>query len=452
MITHTMKRIYSVILILLFSHSYVTLQAQRLQQKIDSIINIPSFKNKPGLEIYVNKKSEVLYHKAFGNFDLDLKKDLKINSVYNIASVSKEFTAMSILQLAERGKLSLKDDIKKYVTNFPTQENIITIENLLTHTSGIKRHTTLAWAENEANLSFKNTIDVLNYFKQDTLDFKPNERHSYVNMNYLILGYIIEKVSGLTYQEYIKKNIFEPLNMTNTFYPTDGQKIHNKPKGYEIKNGEFVQHRPHSHSQSRGPGSIHSTAIDLAKWYHGLVNFKVVSKELLYKSWSPYNLLNKAISNYGYGFYTDKKFGKLSVFHNGFIFGYSISDLYFPEDDLLILVFSNISDINTINTNTIAFDIASVIYEDLKVELDEELLDSYVGIYSMKAGFQAKVYRNGLRLFIEVDGQTANELYAETKSEFRVKDFPAKAEFINDDKTTSIILSMGPDRFEGNKE
>ena len=447
-----MKRIYLGILVLLLSNAYSTLHAQGLEKKIDSIINLQSFKNKPGIEIFVKTKSEVLYHKAFGNSDLDLKKDLKINSVYNIASVSKEFTSMSVLQLAESGKLSLTDDIKKYLPDFPTQESIITIENLLTHTSGIKRHTTLAWAENEANKSFKNTIDVINYFKQDTLDFKPNERHSYVNMNYIILGYIIEKVSGLSYQEYIKKHIFEPLNMTNTFYPTDGQKISNKPIGYETKNGEFIRHRPHSFTQSRGPGSIHSTAMDLAKWYHGLVNFKVVSKELLYKTWSPYKVLNKAISNYGYGFYTDEKFGKLSVFHNGFIFGYSTSDLYFPIDDLLILVFSNISDINSINTNTIAFDVASVIHEDLKVKLDEELLDSYVGTYSMKAGFKAKVHRQGLRLFIEVDGQPANELFATTRSKFRVKDFPAKVEFIIDGKTSSIILSMGPDRFEGIKE
>lgn len=449
-----MKKVYSRILILVLSGACSIIQAQSLEQKIDSIIDILSFKNKPGVEIFVKTKSKVLYHKAFGNSDLDLKKDLKINSVYNIASVSKEFTSMSILQLAESGKLSLTDDVKKYLPDFPNEESIITIENLLTHTSGIKRHTTLAWAENEANKNFKNTIDVINYFKQDTLEFKPNKRHSYANMNYIILAYIIEKVSGLSYQEYIKENIFEPLNMTNTFYPTDGQIISNKPIGYETKNGDFVRHRPHSHTQSRGPGSIHSTAMDLAKWYNGLVNFKVVSKELLYKTWSPYKVLNKVISNYGYGFYTDEKFGKLSVFHNGFIFGYSTSDLYFPEDDLLILVFSNISDINSINTNTIAFEVASVIYEDLKVKLDAELLDSYVGIYKMDKGFKVTVSRKGLALFISLDGGPADELSANTITKFRVKDFPAKAEFIpsNDGGKMKIFLSNGSEQYYGTKE
>ena len=449
-----MKRIYSGILLVLMSASFHTVHSQSIEQNIDGILEMHSVENQPGVEVFIKRDSTTLYHKAFGKADLDLSKDLTIHSVYDIASISKEFTAISILQLAERNQLELTDDIRKFIPDFPTQENIITIENLLTHTSGIKRHTNINWAENEASKEFKNTIDVINYFKQDSLDFKPNVRHSYTNMNYIILGHIIEKVSGISYQEYIRENIFEPLNMTNTFFPTDGQKIQNKPKGYETKNDELVQHRPFSYSQSRGNGSIHSTAEDLAKWYNGLVNFKVISKESLYKAWSPHRMLNNAISNYGYGFYTDEKFGKFSVFHNGFIFGYSTSDLYFPEDDILILVFSNISDINSINTNTIAFDVASVIYEDLKIALDEELLDSYVGTYSMNAGFKAKVHRKGLRLFIEVDGQPANELFAESKTNFRVKDFPAKAEFINSDNNSEmkIVLSMGPDRFEGIKE
>jgi len=449
-----MKRIYLGILVLLLSNTYNSLQAQDLERKIDSIINTQAFKDKPGVEIFVKTKSNVLYHKAFGNSDIESDIKLEINSVYDIASVSKEFTAISILQLAERGQLELTDDVRKFIPEFPTQENNITIENLLTHTSGIKRHTNISWAENEASKQFKNSIDVINYFKQDSLDFIPNTRHSYVNMNYILLGYIIEKVSGKTYEEYIRNNIFEPLNMSNTFFGIDGQSITNKPKGYETENNDFVLHRPHSYSQSKGPGGIHSTAADLAKWYEGLTQFKIISKESLYKAWQPYKVNEIELSNYGYGFYTDEKFGNFSVFHNGFIFGYSTSDLYFPEDDLLILVFSNISDINSINTNTIAFDVASVIYEDLKIKLDAELLDSYVGNYIMDKGFKINISRKGLVLFISFDGGPADELSANTKTKFRVKDFPAKAEFIpsNDGGNMKIFLSNGAEQYYGTKE
>jgi len=446
-----MERFYYAILAIFF---FNIIQGQNIEKSIDSMMAMQSWSDKPGVEIFVKKKSEVLYQKAFGNSDIESNIKLEINSVYDIASVSKEFTAISILQLAERGQLELTDDVRKFVPEFPTQENNITIENLLTHTSGIKRHTNISWAENEASKRFKNSIDVINYFKQDSLDFIPNTRHSYVNMNYILLGYIIEKVSGKTYEEYIRNNIFEPLNMSNTFFGKDGQSITNKPKGYETENNDFVLHRSHSYSQSKGPGGIHSTAADLAKWYEGLAQFKIISKESLYKAWQPYRVNDIELSNYGYGFYTDKKFGKFAVFHNGFIFGYSTSDLYFPEDDLLILVFSNVSDINTINTNTIIFDIASTIYQSAVPKLTPELLDNYVGVYKMKEGFGAKVYREGTQLFISVDGGKADKLFPETKTLFMVKDFPAKAEFIpseNGDKM-GIVLSMGPNTFEGAKE
>jgi len=163
------------------------------------------------------------------------------------------------------------------------------------------------------------------------------------------------------------------------------------------------------------------------------------------KAWSAYKLNDGGESIYGYGFYKDEKFGKPSIFHNGFIFGFSTSDLYFPEDDLLILVFSNISDINTVNTNENVFDIASIIYEDAQVQIEESILDSYVGSYQMKAGFKARVYREGKTLFIEVDGQPANELAANSSTKFRVKDFPAKAEFsVSNENTVQILLSMAP--------
>ena len=449
-----MERFYLGIFTLLFSISWNVSRGQNIEQSIDSIIEVQSLIDKPGLEIFVKKKSDVLYHKAFGKSDLELNKNLNVKSVYDIASVSKEFTAISILQLAERKQLELTDDVRKFIPDFPTQENSISIENLLSHTSGIKRHTNISWAENDANKQFKNSIDVINYFKQDSLDFKPNTRHSYVNMNYILLGHIIEKVSGKTYEEYIKNNIFEPLNMTDTFFPKDGQNITNKPKGYETENDKFVIHRPHSYSQSKGPGAIHSTAKDLAKWYEGLSTFKIISKESLYKAWQPFKFNDIELSNYGYGFYTDKKFGKLAVFHNGFTFGYSTSDLYFPEDDLLILVFSNVSDISTINTNTIIFDIASTIYQHTIPKLTTKILDSYVGTYKMKEGFGAKVYREEMQLLISVDGGKADKLFPETRTLFMVKDFPAKAEFIpsTNGGKMGIVLSMGPNRFEGIKE
>ena len=131
---------------------------------------------------------------------------------------------------------------------------------------------------------------------------------------------------------------------------------------------------------------------------------KVISRETLIKAWTPFTLNSGIDEVYGYGFYSDKKFGKTSIFHNGFIFGYSASDMYFPEDDLLILVASNISDNNVINTNDMIFRIAANIFKDNTPKLTTETLDTYVGNYKINAGFKAKVFREGLQLFIIVGG------------------------------------------------
>jgi CubicO group peptidase (beta-lactamase class C family) len=424
-----------------------------LEDKIDRQLSLLELSDKPGIEVFVKKDTAVLYHKSFGKSDLKTNQDLNINSVYNIASVSKEFTAVAILQIAETGKLSVGDTITKYIKGLPNQYNNIKIEHLLSHTSGIKRYMDMEWAENEANKHFNSTNEVIQYYKKDSLSFIPGQFHSYANMNYLMLSSIIETVSNKPYETYLDEYIFKPLGMNDTFFPEDGKTYTEKPMGYEVKESELVMARPHSYTQAKGPGGIHTTAMDLAKWYDGLANFKIISKESLNKAWSLYTLNEGAKSEYGFGFYNDEKFGQRSIFHNGFIFGYATSDLYFPKDDLLILVFSNISDINTINTNDIAFDLASILYQDAVVVLETSLLDTFVGTYQMEPGFEAVVTRNENVLFIEVDNQPANELAATSETTFRVKDFPAKVEFqITEAGEIRLLLSRGTNQFKGIKK
>ncbi len=424
-----------------------------LEDKIDRQLSQLDLSNKPGIEVFVKKDTNVLYHKAFGKSDLKSNQDLNINSVFNIASVSKEFTAIAILQLAEKGKLNVDDTITKYIQGLPNQYNTIKIEHLLSHTSGIKRYMDMEWAENEANKQFDSINEVIRYYKKDSLNFNPGGLHSYANMNYLMLSSIIESVSNKSYETYLDEYIFEPLGMNDTFFPEDGKTYPEKPIGYEVKESELVIARPHSYTQAKGPGGIHTTAMDLVKWYDGLANYKIISKESLDKAWSSYTLNEGAKSEYGFGFYNDEKFGQPSIFHNGFIFGYSTSDLYFPKDDLLILVFSNISDINTINTNDIAFDLASIVYEDAVVVLETSLLDTYVGTYQMEPGFEVVVTRNENTLFVEVDNQPANELASTSETTFRVKDFPAKVEFqISDSGEIRLLLSRGTKQFKGIKK
>lgn len=446
-----MKTMTSLFLILSSAISF----AQVNSAQIDSIITSTVTANRPGAIVYVKQRGKVLYEKAFGKASIELDVDMKPKNAFNIASISKEFTAMSILQLMEKGKLSLEDNLNKYLPNYSKNGDKIKIRHLLSHTSGLKSHTDTLWANTSGRKYFKSIKEVLNYFKNDAIKFEPGEKYDYCNVNFNLLAYIIEKVSGLEYANYVEENIFKPLDMTNSYVPNEGQTIPNLSTGYELKDDKIVYARYHSLNQTRGSSSIHTTVQDLAKWYDGLMSNKVVSRETLVKAWTPYTLNNGIEEVYGYGFYVDEKFGKTAIFHNGFIFGYSTSDMYFPEDDLLILVASNISDINVINTNDLAFSIAANIYKSNTPKLTAKTLDTYVGNYKMKEGFKAKVFREDLQLFIIVSDGKADALFPESQTIFRVKDFPAKAEFVssqNEDGLMGIILSRGAQRFEGVKE
>jgi len=449
-----MKFPFKILVVLFFTFYCVNVVCQVKKEQIDSILNNSVKSDGPGAIIFIKQKGKVLYEKAFGKANIENNVDMSTKNAFNIGSVSKEFTAMSILQLLEKGKLSLEDNVNSYLPNYSKNGDKIKIKHLLSHTSGLKSHTDTIWANTDARKYFDSSKDVLNYFKNDIVQFEAGENYDYCNVNFNLLAFIIEKASGLTYTDYVNENIFKPLGMMNSYIPNEGQLIPNLATGYELKNNEIVYARFHSINQTRGSSSIHTTVEDLSKWYEGLMNSKVISRENLIKAWTPFTLNTGEKSTYGYGFYSDTKFNKTSIFHNGFIFGYSTSDMYFPEDDLLILVVSNISDINVINTNTILFDIASSIYKSNIPELTADLLDTYVGTYQIDKGFKVKIYREGITLFIEFDGQKADILVAETETSFRVKDFPAKAEFIqaSENKEMKILLSNGPEKYEGTKE
>ncbi|MEO9890910.1 serine hydrolase domain-containing protein [Aurantibacter sp.] len=449
-----MKFTFKTLFVIFFTFYGIYGFSQVKNEQIDSILNNTVKSDGPGAIIFIKQKGKVLYQKAFGKANIENKVDMSTKNAFNIGSVSKEFTAMSVLQLLEKGKLSLEDNVNSYLPNYSKNGDKIKIKHLLSHTSGLKSHTDTIWANTDARKYFDSSKDVLNYFKNDIVQFEAGENHEYCNMNFNLLAYIIEKASGMEYTDYVNENIFRPLGMTNSYIPSEGQLIPNLATGYELKNNEIVYARYHSINQTRGSSSIHTTVEDLSKWYEGLMNSKVISRENLIKAWTPFTLNNGEKSTYGYGFYSDRKFNKTSIFHNGFIFGYSTSDMYFPEDDLLILVVSNISDINVINTNTIIFDIASSIYKSEIPKLTTVLLDTYVGTYLIEKGFKVKIFRKGLVLFNEFDGQSAVELAAETKTKFRVKDFPAKVEFYqsSEDGRMRIILSNGREKYEGIKE
>jgi D-alanyl-D-alanine carboxypeptidase len=170
----------------------------------------------PGAAVIVVRDGRVIFRKGYGLANLELNIPVKPEMVFRLASVTKQFTAVAVMMLVEQGRLSLQDDITKFFPGYPTGGRRITVENLLTHTSGIKDYTGKLWpARMREDLRVERLIDV---FKDDGLEFEPGTKQSYSNSNYILLGAIIERLSGKEYRRFIEENIFRPLGMRHSYY------------------------------------------------------------------------------------------------------------------------------------------------------------------------------------------------------------------------------------------
>ncbi|MCX8530901.1 serine hydrolase domain-containing protein [Chryseobacterium luquanense] len=226
-----MQKFTLLCLIILFS---IISKAQNLEYKIDSLISSEfTESNGPGGVFLVSKKGKPIYKKAFGIANLELDAKLNTNSVFQIGSMTKQFTAISILILEEQGKLKVTDPISKYIPSYPNGNNI-KIHQLLNHTSGIKDFTKMKSLSEIAQKEMA-PEKMVDFFKNELADFAPGEKFEYNNSGYVVLGYIIELASGETYEDFIKKNIFDKVGMNNSYYASDRKIIKNRAFGYQKK-------------------------------------------------------------------------------------------------------------------------------------------------------------------------------------------------------------------------
>ncbi len=310
----------------------------------------------PGCVVLASRKGKVFYEKAFGLADLEMKVPNVVDTVFEIASNTKQFTALAIMQLVEQGKISLQDSIAAYIPDYPTDGYYISIEHLLTHVSGI--------SDFMANEEFDSTvwrldytpIDFIEFFKREHLDFVPGTEYSYSNSGYFLLGYIIEKVSGVSYQEYIQENIFSPAGMTNSYYGDSKRIINNRAKGYAMgvdgyENAEYV-----SPTILYSAGALLSTVEDFFKYYQALNAHVLVSRKTLAEIRTSYTLQDGAETGYGYGVQVRTVEGHRTIAHAGGGPGHWTMHWYFPDDDVHFIIFTNCE--NYIGKDSFVFDLA----------------------------------------------------------------------------------------------
>jgi len=350
-----------VLLILLFSLSTcLQTYSQNLEVRIDSLIQKEIDKNGPGGVFLVSKGGVPVYRKAFGKSNLELDVDMNPENVFQIGSLTKQFTSIAILMLVEQGKINLDDEITKFIPDYPTQEQSITIHNLLTHTSGIKDYTSMGSIMKIA----KNDLtpaEIIDFFKNEPMDFKAGDKYKYNNSGYAILGFIIELISGMTYEEFIEINIFQRIGMNSSRYASDKEIVKNRAYGYH-KRDEFTNKRYISLNLPYASGSLMSCVDDMLLWQKAIKNNLLISTSTIEKAFTKYTLNNGEFFTYGYGWHLKEIEGTPSREHGGSIFGFKAMGVYLPDEDIYVIGLSNC---DCISPTQLSRDIAKLAIEYL---------------------------------------------------------------------------------------
>ncbi|HZO57051.1 MAG TPA: serine hydrolase domain-containing protein, partial [Bryobacteraceae bacterium] len=264
--------------------------------------------------VLVMKDGEPLLRKGYGQANREWGIPNSPDTKFRLGSITKQFTAASILQLSERGKLALDDPIAKHYPEAPAAWEKITIHQLLNHTSGIPSYTGLPEFFRKQSMIARNPVEIVKLTQEMPLEFDPGAKFKYNNTGYVLLGHVIEKISGGSYDEYVRKNLLEPLGLKDTGYDWNTTVIARRASGYN-PDGKLAPYL--DMSLPHAAGSLYSTVDDLAKWSEGLESGKVVSKANYAKMTTPY------LSEYGYGLVMQKFEGHDVVGHGGGINGFN---------------------------------------------------------------------------------------------------------------------------------
>jgi CubicO group peptidase (beta-lactamase class C family) len=294
----------------------------------------------PGACVLVIKQGKVLYKKAYGLANLEEKIATTTETNYRLASVTKQFTAMSIMILAERGRLSHESKLTDFFPDFPAYSKQITIRHLLTHTSGVADYEDLIPEGTTAQLKDQQVLDLVKQQK-DPL-FRPGSRFRYSNSGYALLALIVEKASGELFPEFLRKNIFEPLGMSNTVAYEEGVSVvPNRAYGYSQGPNGFQRKDQSLTSAVLGDGGIYSSVEDLYRWDQALDSARLVSRETLTQAFTPGAMTSHDGRAYGFGWFIETYRGLQTVWHYGSTVGFGTAIERFPDRKFTVIVLIN---------------------------------------------------------------------------------------------------------------
>ncbi|ESU22900.1 penicillin-binding protein, beta-lactamase class C [Flavobacterium enshiense DK69] len=431
---------------------------QNRVQKIDSLLTVMHKNEKLNGSVLIAEKGKVIYKHSFGYSNEETKQELDENSIFELASCSKQFTAMAIMMLKENGRLNLDDNISKFIPELANYKDI-TIRNLLNHTGGLPDYMVLMDSLFDKSKIATNK-DIISIFSknQPKIVFEPNTKYEYSNTGYALLASIIEKASGQTFADYLQKKIFTPLKMTKSFVYTrrySPKKVDNYAFGYVYSDSLKKYFLPDSLTETNmviwldgivGDGCVNSTVNDLLKWDRALYTNKLLSKEGMAELFQVATLNDKSKTKYGFGWAIDDNadFGKI-VSHSGGWPGYvTYIDRHITNDKTIIILQ------NHNNVSIPVKSIRSILYNKplpkpivrKEVALPTEQLQKLIGVYEVEKDFEIKIKLENNQLFTQLTGQNAFPIFAESEQLFFLKVVDAQLQFEKNDKDEIVKLYL----------
>ncbi len=356
-------------LLLLICVTCALLPAQ-LPDAVDSFIENELHEQRiPGLALCVVSDGKLIRAQGYGLANLELKVPVRPETLFQTGSVGKQFTAAAIMMLVEEGKISLDDPISKYLIGTPSAWGGITVRHLLTHTSGIPDYISDDNTKSGALISLRADYtegQLLQKFITLQPSFRPGEKWSYSNTGYALLGFIIHKVTGMFYGDFLQLRIFKPLGMSSTRIISEADIIPNRSAGYELVQGEIKNQKWVSPSlNTTADGALYTNVLDMAKWDAALYTETLLNKSSLAQIWTPVTLNNGKRYPYGFGWDVTQQNGHRLLEHDGAWQGFTTHISRYLDDRLTVVVLINLDSDNA-DADKIASGVASLYIPALK--------------------------------------------------------------------------------------
>jgi CubicO group peptidase (beta-lactamase class C family) len=406
---HKITALLFIFLCFIYSKEINAQQNQNITGIIDSIMKANYPEENPGASLIVMKDHELLFKAGYGKADLENPSQKSVSNTsitsdtkFRIGSITKQFTAISILMMLSENKLSLDDLVSQYYPDIFDNERPVSIRHLLSHTSGIKDLSEIK-AVRQYMFTPVAPYDLIKIISEEELNFEPGSTFEYSNSGYVILGGILEQVSGLSYKEFLQERIFDPLGMHHSHYANSSEISGDLALGYFTRADTFVDAPDISSSLLFAAGGIWSTVSDMALWNEALYGNKLVDQKIIQMAFTPNKLNSGKATDYGFGFRSCQVNDIASIEHGGGVFGYSCYGIRIKSEGVYVLILSNFEREN--NYDDLVPIIAAITiekpYVDLvEEEMNEEMAKPYLGKYLSAHGDTLSIFWNNNKLII----------------------------------------------------